>query len=137
MSHYVTFTPDEHHEPDAPSGDFTFECDEPEGAECRWSCDCEEWLIVMRMGSAWHFEGDGFAHAMEPSDCTIKPWFDEADFIDMLNELTDFGNEPLRPGRHQVRCTWEGDYFAFEYAELAAIDALKDKYTTDQGGMPK
>ena len=77
----------------------------------------------MRMGSAFHIAGDGFAHAMEPSYCTIKPWFDAADFIDMLNELTDFGDEPLRPGRHQVQCTWEGDYFAFEYAELAAIDA--------------
>ena len=47
MSDYVTFTPDEQHEPDAPSGDFTFECEEPEGAKCRWSCDCEEWLNVM------------------------------------------------------------------------------------------
>ncbi|MDO8308583.1 MAG: hypothetical protein Q7V58_09560 [Actinomycetota bacterium] len=113
-NHYVTYTPDPGSDPEEPSGEFVFECVAPADADCRFECDCEEWVVTMRVDEAWHLdcteecdEHSG-GHLMRPVSCTVAPWFESDEVTDHL--------DPPRAGRHPVDCEWLSYGYAFHYA---------------------
>ena len=111
--HYATFTPDADNDPDEWTGTFTFECAAPPSADCRWECDCEEWVVTMRGNEAWHvldYDEDE-SHQMRPASCTIADWFDSGYMSAYL--------DPPRTGRHPIDCEWMGDGYVFTYNEEA------------------
>lgn len=121
--HWVTITLGARYE----SGEIldvgvAFECEEPEEADCRYTsdCDCESWHVqrdkkgVFHLGG-WYDEPNRPRHDMhlDPDGCGVKPWWDgggEESFRELLYE-------DLRPGRHELKLTWDIDYCEFDYLE--------------------
>lgn len=113
MSHYALIDLSEY------GPHYRYECDEPEGADCRLSgdsdCLCEAWDIKRDKDGPFHMVEVGWdeatsapieaRHSMHPVDyCNIVTWMDESD--------SPFGSDPQI--RLRIEPRWDGDLYVVE-----------------------
>jgi hypothetical protein len=113
MTHYVTWTPYPDEEPEDgewfwEQGESRWECDEPEGANCRLDsdCECEEWNVEQDDAGPFHkvnpeWTRGWIRHRMFDSGrCLWIDWFSNCDCM----------SEDPRPGRHEIELAeWDFD----------------------------
>jgi len=99
--------------------DARFACTAPPGADCRWTngpgCECESWAGPFRDAiGTYHETDDGDRHYMVPSECTVLPWLENAEWEETYRG--QFG--PVRSGPIDVE--WNDDGYTWSYPEEAS-----------------